>query len=335
MTRRAPSITLALVGALLLAAPAQAQLFRTYVASTGDDANPCTLAAPCRLLPKALAGVASGGEVWMLDSGNYNTAPVAITKSVTILAIPGALGSVVAAGGNAIDIATAGVNVALRNLVIVPLPGAAGTGGIEMTAGASLTIEDCLVANVPGAGIKVSTPAAVSVTNSTVRETGSYGVWLQHGARATITRATVSGNDFAGILVYGLGAGTTTTADIAGSTLSGNNGGVLALSVTASAVLKVSVRGSRVVQNGNTGLSAQSNAGAAVTLSATGNVVTNNVEGISAVNAGGRVLARDNAVTENGVGFRGNTGVFESAGGNTLNNNTIDQFGAVVAVGTI
>jgi hypothetical protein len=61
-----------------------------------------------------MAPAADGGEIWMLDSANYNTGPVAITKSVTILAVPGALGSVLATGGNAIDIATAGVKVALR-----------------------------------------------------------------------------------------------------------------------------------------------------------------------------------------------------------------------------
>ena len=108
---------------LLLSAPAHAQLFRSYLAPTGSDANPCTLLAPCRLLPAALAAVADGGEIWILESANYNTAPVNITKSVTILAVPGALGSVLAMAGDAIDIATAGVKVALRNLVIVPLPG--------------------------------------------------------------------------------------------------------------------------------------------------------------------------------------------------------------------
>jgi hypothetical protein len=36
--------------------------------------QPVHAAAPCRLLPAALAAVASGGEVWMLDSANYNTA---------------------------------------------------------------------------------------------------------------------------------------------------------------------------------------------------------------------------------------------------------------------
>jgi hypothetical protein len=121
--RKALHGAFAFVAALFLSAAAHAQLFRAYLDPSGSDANPCTLAQPCRLLPAALTAVASGGEIWMLDSGNYNTGPVAVTKSVTILAVPGALGSVVALGGDAFVIATPGVKVALRNLVIVPFPG--------------------------------------------------------------------------------------------------------------------------------------------------------------------------------------------------------------------
>src|SRR5271154_2417202 len=95
------------VASLMLCASAQAQLFRAYLASDGNDANPCTLPQPCCLLPAALTAVASGGEIWMLDSANYNGATGVISKSVSILAIPGAIGSVVAIGGAALSI-TAG-----------------------------------------------------------------------------------------------------------------------------------------------------------------------------------------------------------------------------------
>src|SRR3954467_7948716 len=71
--------------AVLACGSAQAQLFRAYLSSSGSDANPCTVAAPCRLLPAALNAVANGGEVWMLDSANFNQATVAVAKSVSIL----------------------------------------------------------------------------------------------------------------------------------------------------------------------------------------------------------------------------------------------------------
>mgnify|MGYP006927922365 CR=1 FL=1 len=38
-----------------------------------------------------------GGEVWMLDSGNYNTQEVGIDKGVTVMSMPGVQGSLVAA----------------------------------------------------------------------------------------------------------------------------------------------------------------------------------------------------------------------------------------------
>jgi len=105
--------------ALGLAASAHAQLFRAYLSGSGSDTNPCTLVAPCRLLPAALNAVASGGEIWMLDSANYNSSTVNITKSVSILAIPGVVGSIVAVNsGHAITINNAGAKVALRDLVI-------------------------------------------------------------------------------------------------------------------------------------------------------------------------------------------------------------------------
>src|SRR5262245_55407077 len=65
---------LALAAALLVPSlGTEAQLFRAYLASDGSDANPCTLPQPCRLLPAALAAVANGGEIWILDSAIFNT----------------------------------------------------------------------------------------------------------------------------------------------------------------------------------------------------------------------------------------------------------------------
>jgi hypothetical protein len=319
---------------LLLSATAHAQLFRSYLAPTGSDANPCTLVAPCRLLPAALAAVADGGEIWILESANYNTAPVNITKSVTILAVPGALGSVLAMAGDAIDIGTAGVKVALRNLVIVPLPGGGGVNGIYMTAGAGLTVDNCLIANLPHSGIVVNTAASVRVTDTTIRDNSLDGLLLENGASATVTRATISGNTNYGVLVYGTAAGTTTTADIADSTSDANSYGVFAWSLNASAMVKVSVHDSRLVRNANSGVSAQSDAAAAVTLSVSNNISANNNTGISAFSAGSKVWASGNTVSDNGTGLLNSAGLFESAGNNAVRNNGADTSGAIVVIAT-
>ena len=322
----------ALTLGLFLSATANAQLFRTYIAPDGNDGNPCTLAAPCRLLPAALATVIDGGEIWMLGSANYNTGPVNIAKSVTILAVPGALGSVVAIGGNAIDIATAGVKVSLRNLVIVPFVGGGGNNGILMTAGASLTVENCLIANLFGTGIIANGVMNVLVTDSTVRGNGASGLLLENGARATVTRTTLSRNANNGISVQGSTA-STTTADIADSTMSSNNSGVYAYSGIAGAVVKVSVRDSRAIGNVNYGITAQPNSGASVTVSASNNIISNNSIGILAQFPGAKVWASGNTVSDNVFGlYNSASALFESAGDNAVRNNSSGNFGVITPI---
>jgi hypothetical protein len=125
------------VAALGIASTAHAALFRSYLRSDGGG-TACTLQAPCRLLDAALAAVQDGGEIWMLDSANFNTSTVVITKSVKIFAIPGALGSVVGLNGDAIYIDTSG-DVTLRNLQILNFGG--GLNGISVVNASAVHIE--------------------------------------------------------------------------------------------------------------------------------------------------------------------------------------------------
>ncbi|MCL4690619.1 MAG: right-handed parallel beta-helix repeat-containing protein [Burkholderiales bacterium] len=243
--RTAIRSVIVLLSTLVLPATANAQLFRAYLAITGNDANPCTLPQPCRLLPAALAAVASGGEIWMLDSANYNTATVNLTKSVTILAVPGAVGSVVATGGSAISIATAGLKVALRNLVIVPLPGAGATDGVRMTQASTLTIENSLVANLPGHGV-FATAGTLRIVGSVIRGNGTYAVSVQDGAQAVVSGTQVTDN------VHGIGAlgqanGTSTSLVVRDCLVTGGVIGVAALT-TAAAGTRVTVTRTTIEQ---------------------------------------------------------------------------------------
>jgi hypothetical protein len=210
-------------------ASVNAASFRAYLSSTGSDANPCTVSQPCRLLPAALNAIIDGGEVWMLDSANYNSGPVNVTKSASILAIPGAVGSVVALGGPAFNIATAGVSVSLRNLMIVPFPASGGTHGIVMTDGNSLTVQETLIANLPGGGIDVNALAGtrVKIMDSVIRNNGAIGVYLRGGAIADISNSKITGNSY-GVLVEGSVASTITTAAVNDSDLSSNSVGIYA-----------------------------------------------------------------------------------------------------------
>lgn len=177
MSRRRSWNLKALGLALLLPLAAGAADPVVYVSfSKGFDNKPCTAAEPCRHLKRALEAVNDGGEVVITESGVYTNTigtlvgTLEIGKSVTIRAVPGATGVVVAKRGHGIRINAKGAKVALRNLSVVPLMDDAGLGsGISMSAGESLTIEDCHIGKWPGKAIVVEVPARVSITNSSIR----------------------------------------------------------------------------------------------------------------------------------------------------------------------
>jgi hypothetical protein len=168
----------ALCGFLLAASGgAHAQAFRAYVASYGSDSNPCSVTLPCRLLPAAINAVAEYGEVWMLDSANYNQGTVTISKSVSILAVPGQVGSVVAVNnGPAIVISNGGV--ALRNIVVANNAVNPGTHGIEVTSSDPVTIENSLITDIPDKAVYAhGSSARVLLTGTTIRNS-TYGLYV-------------------------------------------------------------------------------------------------------------------------------------------------------------
>jgi len=56
----------------LPAAPAQAQLARTYVsAANGDDGRDCSRGTPCKTFQRAHDTTLANGEITVLDPGGY------------------------------------------------------------------------------------------------------------------------------------------------------------------------------------------------------------------------------------------------------------------------
>ena len=289
---------LALATVLILSTSAHAQSFRAYLASNGNDANPCSLASPCRLLPAALNAVVSGGEIWMLDSANFNTSTVTIGKSVSILAVPGAVGSVLAIGGPAINITAAGLNVALRNVVIAPLPSSGATNGVSMTGASSLTIENSLLANLPGIGVFISGTGSVRIANTILRNNGNYAVWLQNGSTGEISGSQLLGNAF-GVLVYGTAA-STTTATVSDSVISGSGEGVFVYTIIAGATAKAFVTRS-TIEGTTYALDSETNDTGAATLVISGNTVVNNTYGWFRFGTGSLIKTLgNNHITDNG-----------------------------------
>jgi hypothetical protein len=216
------------VVALMLASTAQAQLFRAYLSSTGSDANLCTLQAPCRLLPAALTAVAEGGEIWMLNSANYNTSTVNLTKSVSIIAVPGAVGSVVAIAGPAVRIDTANLFISFRNVVFTALAGGGGTSGIEITANSQVNVYDSLIANLPANGVVAGTNASVRIVNSILRNNDAWGVYANNNAHVSISGSQLLGNLSGGVIAFADVDNISTRIMVSDSVISGGNEGVLA-----------------------------------------------------------------------------------------------------------
>jgi hypothetical protein len=88
-TRGLAGVLLAALLTTLAAVTAQAQTYpRVYVSEkNGNNSNNCDVpTAACQTLAGAYGKVASGGEIFILDSGSYGT--LNIQKPLTITAAP-------------------------------------------------------------------------------------------------------------------------------------------------------------------------------------------------------------------------------------------------------
>jgi hypothetical protein len=294
----------ALVAALLACAPAQALIFRAYLASDGNDANPCTLPAPCRLLPAALNAVASGGEIWMLDSANYNTGTVTIGKSVSIEAVPGALGSIVMNGAHAVQVSAAGLVVSLRNVSIVPVVGVPGFGyGVSMTGNSDLILDRVLIANFPDDAVRVSS-GRLKVIDSVVRDSlNGWAFNIQSEGQAAISGTRMLNNGDGGVLAYGTGSSKTVVVTVSDCVISnrGFGHGATASTTAQGAVARLSLQ--RVRIDGMTiGARAETDGpdtGTAVT-SVSGSMIVNNAYAFTQSQAGSTLYSMlDNHVIGN------------------------------------
>jgi hypothetical protein len=132
--------------------PAFAAAQRSFVASNGNDANPCSLTSPCRSFGAAMAQTVAGGAIIALGSAGDGS--VTINQDAAIYATVLAPGREVlhqlAADRNAwIQVARGAVNVVLRGLEINGLGTSPGSGILSQAA-ASLVIDRCTVTNFGG-----------------------------------------------------------------------------------------------------------------------------------------------------------------------------------------
>lgn len=290
---------------------------RAYVASYGLDTNTsfgCDVARPCRFFQAATTVVDPNGEVVVLDSGGYGA--VTLTQSIALIAPNGVYAGIsvfLGATFAGVTIATPGINVVLRGLTI---NNQGGVSGVYMTAGASLSVENCVIANFSnGYGITVYGAAKVSVVDTLLRN-NSGGIFLSDGPVANISGTTVLGSDGFGIYVVGRAINSTTTAAISDTTVSGNYTGIRAESQNTNANVHVSVSRSSVT-NGAWGIVVERGevTGAAV-LTLRKSIVTGNNFGLSVASAIGGVLesSGNNTVRQNNFNVRTATDVITQIG---------------------
>jgi hypothetical protein len=253
-----PAIPLTLLAATLAgalhAAPAHAQVTRTFVSGMGNDANPCTLAAPCRTMQGAFNLTAAGGEINVLDAAGYGA--LGITHAISIQGhgwasmSPGTgTGELTELGPGVITIvAGASDKISLRGLILEGF-GIGHANGILFRTGAALDVQDSVIHNFTNNGIffSASTGALhVSNTEITANTIGINGQ-ADASANATITLRHVRISDgTTGVLLGGGSNANSLAASLDDCEISNNS----SIGVDAAAPAGVNIRRSTFAFNG-------------------------------------------------------------------------------------
>jgi hypothetical protein len=126
---------------LACASFADAQSHRTFVSSDGKDSNLCISPdKPCRNIASAITKTQAGGEVLIIDSGNFE--PFTVTTALTVAVAPGAKPSISVTSG-----AGVAVSVGMSDVVVIrglTITSQGGARGIDFQAGV-LHVENCVI----------------------------------------------------------------------------------------------------------------------------------------------------------------------------------------------
>jgi hypothetical protein len=297
----------------LYTAPAYARA-RVFVASYGNDANPCTFGSPCKTFQHAHDVVDTGGEITAIDSAGFGS--INIMKAVTITSPDGVEAGIVPnpPTADAIDINAAPSDaVVLRGL---SLNGAGvGANGIVFNSGASLTIANCVVQNflwdgssqLTGNGILIAPTSGTinfAITNTTVANNGFAGVYYTTPSGSptvtgVIDHAVATANQ------YGIGvgaAGTGATHISVSNSVASNNVSTGLITQTSSTSLTFSIDNVSVVGNGMAGIAALGTPNVLLGRS----VITGNGTGVyNSTSPNNFYTYKDNRINENGTDIGG------------------------------
>jgi len=235
----------------LVSTAANAATQRTFVASNGNDANPCSIVQPCRSFGAAIAKTVPAGEVIVQDSAGYGV--VTITQSVSLIAPTGVYAGIsVPAGQTGVTVNGGLIVVVLRGLSINGIFGA-GSQGVSFVQGQRLRIENCVIAGLGSTGIADSAAGSeLTILDTIVRDNGGAGVVLTVDASMLLDGVRVEHNAGDGVLVSS--AVTGASATIRNSVLSYNGqAGVAAFMPANPATSRVVVENSLLSHNSGDG----------------------------------------------------------------------------------
>lgn len=307
-------ISAAIIGGILVNAPASAQTTRTYVSGFGDDTYPCTRLAPCRTFLFAMLRTAAGGEIDCLDAAGYG--PLTISKSLTIACdVSVREGGIFALANNAITInIPATSSVTLSGLLINGLGNSAtpaALNGVSIIQGGTVTIRNSTITGfVAGAGINFTPTTTARLVlddvivsaNGTASNILSGGIFLRPATGVTasviINATRLQGNANAALRMDTVGAtGAVINATLDSSSLSGNASGIIAKSPAGTGTIRVMIAKTTFDQN----------SGYAITANGPGTTMRIGDSGISNNGTGVYLLAGATMLSYGTNHFDGNT----------------------------
>ncbi len=270
--------------ALLVAALPALGVQRTFVASNGNDANSCSLVAPCRSFTRALTQTSPKGEIVVLDSAGYG--PVTIAQSVSILAPAGIYAGISVSTGDGVTI-NAGVadRVVLRGLTI---NGQGGSTGIKFIQGALVRIENCVISSMASNGVEhTAAGGELIVLDTIVRDNGGTGILMSTDGNLLLDGVRVEHN--AGDGVSAQAATGIAKASIRNSVMSYNGqGGMAAIRPGPGAQTSVAIETSMMTGNAGDGVFVGSVLGGYADVSLARNTISgNHLSGVSVFDGSG------------------------------------------------
>lgn len=293
---------------LLFSASAFAQTVRTWVSTTGNDANPCSKASPCRNLAAGIAAVSPGGEVVVSDSGGYGS--VTVTTAVSIISPPGLHAAIAPTAGTAVTV-NGGVNdvVVLRGLY---LNSQGATAGIEFLAGKGLHLEN-LVVNGFSEGVNSNAATGLFVKDSLLRNNSDTGISV-HGGFASIDRARIESSP---VGVYSLQDANVTVRD---SAAAGNQSAFIAFGLNTLFSARLNIENC-MVSNNEAGIQA----GSFGIVMVSNSIVSGNQTGLRTTSPNSVLRVTGSTISANLIGMESNsTSILASFGNNAFAGNDTD-----------